>query len=170
MGVTGDSSSCGKQLTRGQKQPALVMTQSLPLLCQMPSMPSQQLCFFLVSLTEHCAVLGVSYLCSVFRLTSFLLAYLQVSHDDGGFWWAVLQCQQVRVFGSSLQDSLQSEEAYSHQCADRPNGRCRKRQCALFQCPQCQDMIVFVASCNPMQLLSCSVLDKHVYFVLGMLI
>lgn len=58
MGVTGDSSSCGKQLTREQKQPALVMTQSLPLLCQMPSMPSQQPCFFLAFLTKYCAMLG----------------------------------------------------------------------------------------------------------------
>ena len=94
MGVTGDSSSCGKQLTGGLKQLALVMTQSLPLLCQMPSTPLQHP-FFLAPLTEYCAVLASFYLGSVFRLVFRLLfsACLQVSHDDGGFWRAVLQCQ-----------------------------------------------------------------------------
>jgi len=75
MGVTGDSSSCGKQLTKGQKQLALVMTQSLPLLCQMLSMPSQQLCFFLAPLTKYCAVLGNFYLGSVFWLVFRLVSF-----------------------------------------------------------------------------------------------
>ena len=76
MGVTGDSSSCGKQLTRGLKQLALVMTQSLPLLCQMPSTPLQQNPLFLAPLTEYCAVLASFFLGSVFRLVFRLLFLL----------------------------------------------------------------------------------------------